>query len=335
MAKAKGLTYKQSGVDITKANVFVDGIKGMMAATRVAGVVDGKAGFGSLFALDAKRYQQPVLVSSTDGVGTKLMIAQMMGRHDTIGIDLVAMNVNDVLCLGGQPLFFLDYIACGKVEPRVLKAIVKGIAEGCRQAGCSLIGGETAEMPGIYAADEYDLAGFTVGVVEKSKIVDGTKIQPGDRLVGLASSGLHSNGYSLARKVFSVAEQKKRADQLLTPTKIYVKEVLAALEQFEIRGIAHVTGGAFVDKLVKILPKGKAFKIHEGSWPVPEIFTAIQNKGKVARREMFRTFNMGIGLGVVVPPQQAESLKVFFVRAGIPAYDIGEVVEHAQKRIFL
>jgi len=330
-----GLTYKKSGVDISKANAFVDGIKGMMASTRVSGVVDSRAGFGSLFSLASGQYKNPVLVSSTDGVGTKLMIAQMMGKHDTVGIDLVAMNVNDILCLGGKPLFFLDYIACGKVAPKVLKAIVKGITDGCRQAGCSLIGGETAEMPGIYSADEYDLAGFSVGVVEADKIIDGTTIATGDRLVGLASSGLHSNGYSLARKVLSARVQRQRAKELLTPTKIYVKEVLSALDHFKIKGIAHVTGGAFVDKMVKILPKGKCFQIKQGSWPVPAIFRDIQAKGRIAEREMFRTFNMGIGMALVVSPKDTEAVKAFFVRHGLPAYDIGEVVEHATKRILL
>jgi len=330
----KGLTYKKSGVDIAKANVFVDGIKGMMASTRVDGVLDGRAGFGSCFAL-GPGYQEPVLVSSTDGVGTKLLIAQLVDQHDTVGIDLVAMNVNDILCLGGKPLFFLDYIACGKVAPRILKLIVKGITDGCRQAGCSLVGGETAEMPGLYGPDEYDLAGFTVGVVEKNKMIDGSTIRAGDRVIGLASSGLHSNGYSLVRKVFSVKEQKKRWKELLTPTRIYVKEVLAALQVFDIKGIAHVTGGAFTDKLVKILPPGKAFQINRASWPVPTVFKEIEERGQVPWREMYRTFNMGIGMALVVTPEKSESLKVFFVKEGLPAYDIGEVVDNDRKRILL
>ena len=333
MAKQR-LTYKKSGVDIGKANLFVNGIKGLMAGTRMSGVMETRVGFGSLFALD-KNLVEPVLVSSTDGVGTKLLIAQLNDRHDTVGIDLVAMNVNDILCLGGRPLFFLDYIACGKVEPRILKAVVKGITDGCQQAGCSLIGGETAEMPGLYGPKEYDLAGFTVGVVEKANIIDGSAIKPGDHVIGLVSSGLHSNGYSLVRKVFSLKEQKARADELLTPTRIYVREVLAALRHFEIKGIAHVTGGAFVDKAVKILPPGKAFKIHSGSWPVPEIFEEIQERGRVARWEMFRTFNMGIGMILVVTAERAAEVKAFFVKEGLAAYDIGEVVSHASKRLFL
>ena len=251
-----------------------------VASTMSAAVLRREGAFGGLYAFEKGRYKEPVLVSSTDGVGTKLLVAQSLGRHDTVGIDLVAMNVNDILCVGARPLFFLDYIACGKVKPKVLKEVVKGIAAGCRQAGCGLIGGETAEMPGMYREDEYDLAGFAVGVVEKAGIIDGSKIKAGDAVIGLPSTGLHSNGYSLARKVLSRAEQRALAKELLKPTRIYVREVLAVVERFAVSGLAHITGGAFYEKLTRILPKGKCFKINKESWPVPNIFHIIRKKVK-------------------------------------------------------
>jgi len=275
----KKVTYKTSGVDIDKANAFVKAIKKDVRSTIGASVIQRKGSFGGLFALAKGKYKSPVLVSSTDGVGTKLLVAQAAGKHDTVGIDLVAMNVNDILCVGAKPLFFLDYIACGKVKPKVLKDVVKGITVGCRQSGCSLIGGETAEMPGMYKPDEYDLAGFAVGAVDKGKIIDGAAIKAGDEVIGLPSSGLHSNGFSLARKVLGASGQKKYTKELLKPTRIYAKEVSGLLERFSPPGIAHITGGAFYDKLTKILPKGKCFTIDKESWPVPEIFHIIQKKG--------------------------------------------------------
>lgn len=329
----KKLTYKSSGVDINKADAFIKAISGSVAKTMCKQVLKNKGAFGSLFALDSRQYRQPVLVSSTDGVGTKLLIAKAVNKHDTVGIDLVAMNVNDVLCVGGRPLFFLDYIACGKVNVKVLKDVVKGIADGCCLAGCSLVGGETAEMPGLYAADEYDLAGFAVGIVEKDKIIDGSAIRVGDGVVGLASSGLHSNGYSLARKVFTLAEQKTLAKELLRPTKIYVREVLSLLETFAVHGMAHITGGAFYEKLTKILPKGLCFSIDKTSWPVPNIFHKIQKKGKINEPEMFRTFNMGIGMALVVSAQDVPAVCAFFEDRNIRAYPIGKVISNNKNKV--
>ncbi len=328
----KGLTYKDSGVDIDQANRFVDGIGALVKSTMIKGALSRKGSFGGLFELKGK-YQKPVLVSSTDGVGTKLLLAMGAHKHDTVGIDLVAMNVNDVLCVGAKPLFFLDYIACGKVKPEVLHEVIKGVTEGCRQAGCTLIGGETAEMPGLYKEDEYDLAGFTVGVVEKKYIIDGSKIKNGDAVIGLASSGLHSNGYSLARKALSAQEQKTWAQDLLTPTRIYVKPVLAVLAKQRIHGIAHVTGGAFYEKMTKILPAGKCFQIRRDSWPVPEIFQKIQKKGKIADSEMFRTFNMGIGMVLITPPQNISKVRAILKKQGVKNFVIGEVVKDVSQKI--
>ena len=336
----KPITYKISGVDIDKANIFVKGIQGFVQRTLNAGVIKDPGAFGSLFALDKDAYQEPVLVSSTDGVGTKLLVAKAAKKHDTIGIDLVAMNVNDVLCVGAKPLFFLDYIACGKIDLKVLNAVVKGITEGCLQAGCSLIGGETAEMPGLYKKNDYDLAGFAVGIVERSKIINGAQIKPDDRVIGLASSGLHSNGYSLARKVLSLAEQKRFAAELLKPTKIYVREVLQTIEKFPVRGIAHLTGGAFYEKLTKILPAcrqagqpGMCFSIDRTSWPVPNIFQKIQKKGKIENPEMFRTFNMGIGMALVVAKEDAIKIRSFLAEKKIESYIIGKVINHPKHKV--
>ena len=334
------ITYKTSGVNIAEANVFVKAIQKDIAGTLSPSVIRYKGAFGSLFALGAKKYKDPVLVSSTDGVGTKLLVAKAAGKHDTVGIDLVAMNVNDVLCAGAQPLFFLDYIACGRLNVKVLKAVVKGITDGCKMAGCALVGGETAEMPGMYAADDYDLAGFAVGVVEKSKIINGSRIQAGDQVIGLPSSGPHSNGYSLIRKVFSLSEQKRYAPELLKPTRIYVREVLPLVRKFppkgpsgEIKGIAHITGGAFYEKLTKILPSGKCFVVNRGNWPVPKIFQIIQKKGTINDYEMFRTFNMGIGLAIVVAAKDVAAVRAFLRRQKTGHYLIGEVINDKQNKV--
>jgi phosphoribosylformylglycinamidine cyclo-ligase len=332
MAK-KNLTYKDSGVDIRKADEFIGAIRGLVRSTRNAGVMDRTRAFGSLYELG--RYRAPVLVSSTDGVGTKLLLASSTGKHDTVGIDLVAMNVNDVLCVGARPLFFLDYVACGRVEKKVLVEVMKGIAEGCRQSGCALIGGETAEMPGMYKPGEYDLAGFTVGVVEKDRIIDGGKIRPGDLVIGLPSSGIHSNGYSLVRRIFSSREQKKYARLLLEPTRIYVRNILPLLRAFEIHGMAHNTGGAFFEKLTKCLPDGMAFEVEKGSWPLPEIFTLIRGKALVAEDELYRTFNMGIGFIVVVPPSHAAGLQKALLKTGMPSYRIGRAVKRSREKMVL
>lgn len=328
-------TYKSSGVDIDRANIFLKAIKKDVARTMGPLVIHRKGSFGGLFALEKGRYKNPVLVSSTDGVGTKLLVAQAFKKHHTVGIDLVGMNVNDILCVGAKPLFFLDYIACGKLNPSVLKVVVKGIALGCRQSGCSLVGGETAEMPGMYKKDEYDLAGFAVGIVEKNKIIDGAGIRSGDQVIGLPSNGLHSNGFSLVRHVFSLRDQKKFSKELLAPTRIYAKEVLGLIEQFSPKGIAHITGGAFYEKLTKILPKGKSFVIQRGSWPVPEIFQMIQKKGRISDREMHRTFNMGIGLAFVFRSKDAASVCAYFKKKKIKHYRIGTVVNDLKRKILI
>src|SRR5271168_1407047 len=299
---AQKLTYKKAGVDIAKANRFVGAIKQMSSVTMNRGVINRPGSFGSLFDLNSLKYKKPVLVSSTDGVGTKLLVANLAGKHDTVGIDLVAMNVNDVLCTGARPLFFLDYIATGKLNDKIMKDVMKGIVTGCRMAGCALIGGETAEMPDMYKGEDYDLAGFTVGVVERDRIIDGSGIRCDDILIGLPSSGLHSNGYSLARKALSTEEQKLYAQILLKPTCIYVKPVLALLERIQVKGMAHMTGGAWYEKLTKVLPKGLCFAVKKASWPVPRIFELIRDKGRVPEHEMYRTFNMGVGFALVVAP---------------------------------
>jgi phosphoribosylformylglycinamidine cyclo-ligase len=331
----KKITYKTAGVDVDKANDFVRAIKGFVKSTHNNSVLARERSFGGLFAFDQKKYKNPVLVSSTDGVGTKLLIAQQLNKHDTVGIDLVAMNVNDVLCTGAKPLFFLDYIACGKLDVGVLKDVIKGITDGCRLSGCSLIGGETAEMPGMYKPNEYDLAGFTVGVAERGTLIDGEKIKKGDVVLGLPSSGIHSNGYSLVRKALSASEQRKHAKVLLTPTRIYVREVLAILEKFSVKGIAHITGGAYYEKLTRILPKGTCFHLDPKAWPVPDIFQVVQKKGNIAFEEMYKTFNMGIGMVLVVSASDYPALKKYLEKIKLKYYKMGDVIAHkTQKVIF-
>ncbi len=329
----KKITYRGSGVDIDQANAFVRAIGRSVATTQGDAVIKRKGAFAGLYELFQSGLRNPVLVSSTDGVGTKLLIAKHLHQHDTVGIDLVAMNVNDILCVGGRPLFFLDYIACGKLDRKVLQNVIKGIVKGCRISGCSLIGGETAEMPDLYRPDEYDLAGFAVGVVDKDKIIDGSTISTGDQILGLPSSGLHSNGFSLVRKVFSAQDQKRLAKTLLKPTRIYVDEILRLIQKFPVKGLAHITGGAFYDKLTKILPSGKCFLIRKGSWPVLKIFKDLQQKGQVDDFEMYRTFNMGIGMAMVVDAKHVTEIKSFFSSLRMPVYHIGEVVTHKTKRI--
>jgi len=330
----KKLTYKSSGVDIKEADRFIAAIGADVKSTRTSAVLRRTGAFAALMRLDSRKYKKPVIASSTDGVGTKLILAQKFGIHDSVGIDLVAMNVNDILCVGADPLFFLDYIACGKVKTKILKDVVKGIAEGCRRAGCSLIGGETAEMPGLYGADEYDLAGFAVGVVEEDNIIDGSKIKAGDQMIGIPSSGLHSNGYSLARKALTVKQQKQLIRELLIPTRIYAGEVKLLKDKVKIKGIAHITGGAYYEKLTKILPKGKCFRI-DRLWPVPEIFRLIQRQGNVADDEMFRTFNMGIGLVFVLDPKQAGRASKILSSKKIRHHMMGDVINDSQQRVIL
>ncbi|MDR1195155.1 MAG: phosphoribosylformylglycinamidine cyclo-ligase [Endomicrobium sp.] len=307
------ITYKKAGVDIEAGNELVGRIKKSFPKI---------GGFGGLFPLAKSKYN---LVSSTDGVGTKLKLAFLADKHDSVGIDLVAMNVNDLICCGAKPLFFLDYLACGKLNVNQAEEIINGISKGCVQAGAALIGGETAEMPGFYKDGEYDLAGFAVGTVEKGKEITGKKIKPGDIIIGLASSGPHSNGYSLIRKVFSAKELKKYSVQLLTPTKIYVKEIMAAISKFNskkhnITGIAHITGGSFYDKIGRILPENCKAVIEKNSWKVPEIFNIIREKGKVSEKDIYRTLNMGIGMAVIVRPEAAPQIKKFFKEAKIIGY---------------
>lgn len=325
----KKLTYKKSGVDIEKASAFKQQIKTLVRSSFQPDVLKGIGGFGSFFSLDTRKYKEPVLVSSTDGVGTKLKIALLAGVHDTVGIDLVAMNVNDILCTGAKPLFFLDYIASAKLEPKVLLDVVKGINNGCIQSGCSLVGGETAEMPGMYRPGEYDLAGFCVGVVEKNRIIDGSKIEPGDLIIGIESSGIHSNGYSLVRKIFSPAEQVRMSKELLKPTRIYVKPVLSLLDKLPavVRGISHITGGAFYDKIARILPPDVNAVIQKNCWTIPKIFQLMQNKGGVSDCEMFRTFNMGIGMVLMAQNCDAPKIIEHLAGFGLRACVIGETTK--------
>jgi len=339
-ASMKSLTYKKSGVDIKRADIFKSRIKPLVRKSFRKEVLRDIGSFGSFFRFPKEKYKDPVLVSSSDGVGTKLKIAILANKHDTIGIDAVAMNVNDILCTGAEPLFFLDYIACGKLETGVLFDLVKGINEGCIQAGCSLIGGETAEMPGMYQAGDYDIAGFCVGVAERSNIIDGSKIAPGDVLIGLESNGIHSNGYSLVRKVFSKRELKKYASELLKPTRIYVKPVLHLLYASArggsalggkryplsaIKGIAHITGGAFYNKISRVLPGNVDVVIDKHSWKVPQIFRLIEDKGNVPEEEMYRTFNMGIGMVLVAKPDNAHKIKAALGKFNLRSWIIGEV----------
>lgn len=328
--------YKKAGVDIAAGNEAVERMKKHVKTTFRPEVLTELGGFGGLFGLNKDKYDEPVLVSGTDGVGTKLKIAFAMDKHDTIGIDAVAMCVNDIIVQGAEPLFFLDYLACDKVIPEKIESIIKGISAGCVQAGCALIGGETAEMPGMYAEGEYDIAGFTVGIVDKKKIIDGSTIRPGDVVIGLASSGVHSNGFSLVRKL--LLEEKgyglhdsidalggKLGDVILEPTKIYVKSVLAALQKVELKGLAHITGGGFIENIPRMLPDGVDVAIEYGSWPILPIFQLLQESGSISNNDMFRTFNMGIGMVIIVSEQQAADAVAIFAEHGEQVYTLGRV----------
>lgn len=328
-----GFTYKKSGVDIKKAALFKQKIKSVVRRSFGAEVLSDIGGFGSFFSFPKKEYKEPILVSSSDGVGTKLKIAVIANKHDTVGIDAVAMNVNDILCSGARPLFFLDYIATGQLEPHVLVDVVKGINQGCIQAGCALIGGETAEMPGMYKHGDYDIAGFCVGAVERKAIIDGKKIEAGDTVIGLESNGIHSNGYSLVRKVLSQNLLRRMSAELLRPTRIYVKPILNLLYakryplNAKIKGISHITGGAFYSKIARILPDNVAVRIHKSSWQVPKIFRLIQNKGNVADKEMYHTFNMGCGMVLIVSPESAAEIIARLKEFKLKAWVVGEVVK--------
>jgi phosphoribosylformylglycinamidine cyclo-ligase len=337
------MTYRGAGVDIDAGNKFVHLIRPLVRKTFRPEVVTDIGGFGGLFALKARKYKNPILVASTDGVGTKLKVAFMTGKHDTVGIDLVAMCVNDVVVQGAEPLFLLDYLATGRISLGVSTQIVKGVARGCLQAGCALIGGETAEMPSFYREGEYDLAGFTVGVVEKRKVIDGSAIRAGDQLVGIASSGLHSNGYSLARKVLFERMRLKPGsrvkglgrnigEELLVPTKIYVKPLLDLIKNFPVHGMAHITGGGITDNLPRVIPPGCKALVWRGAWPVPPIFEVIRQGGNVEEEEMLRTFNNGVGMILAVPAGEVKGVIARLKRWKEKAYPIGEIVRKLYPR---
>lgn len=331
------ITYKDAGVDIDAGELFVQKIKPYVKSTFRPEVMAHIGGFGGLFALG--KYKSPVLVSGTDGVGTKLKIAFLTNKHDTVGIDLVAMCVNDIIVQGAEPLFFLDYFATGKLKPEAHADIVKGIAEGCKQSGCALIGGETAEMPSFYGQEEYDLAGFAVGVVEKKGIINGSKIKPGNVLIGLASSGLHSNGFSLVRKAlfekagYGVTDTLSElgnvplGEALLTPTRIYARAVMALIKDFDILGMAHITGGGITENTPRMLPRGAQAVIHKGTWDIPSVFALVRKKAVADDNEMYRTFNMGIGMVLAVPAKQADAVIKKAHKLGEKAYRIGEIVK--------
>lgn len=332
----KKITYRDSGVDIDGANSFVERIKPLIKSTSRREMMSGIGGFGGCFHLDVGKFRDPILVSSTDGVGTKLKIAQMMDKHDTVGIDLVAMSVNDVIVQGAEPLYFLDYIATGKLCVETAVRIIEGIARGCQEAGCALIGGETAEMPGFYPDGEYDLAGFCVGVVEAEKLIDGSEIRVGDRIVGIASSGLHSNGFSLARRVLLEHGKLPPEDkvdgfdevlglELLKPTRIYVKPILNLIKNFKLRGIVHVTGGGFIDNIPRIVPGACRAVIRRGSWAVSPIFELIQRVGNVDEYEMLRVFNMGIGMIIIVAEKDHQEIIDRLDKLGEKAYALGTI----------
>ncbi|WP_058302851.1 phosphoribosylformylglycinamidine cyclo-ligase [Gorillibacterium timonense] len=349
--------YKKAGVDIAAGNAAVERMKKHVKRSLRPEVLAGLGGFGALFGLNKDKYEEPVLVSGTDGVGTKLMLAFAMDKHDTIGIDAVAMCVNDIVVQGAEPLFFLDYLACGKVVPEKIEAIVAGIAEGCVRSGCSLIGGETAEMPGMYGSDDYDIAGFAVGIVDRKKIVDGSAIKPGDVLIGLASSGVHSNGFSLVRRLLleeaglaldqplsavagleELAASAKEAgqpertlgDALLEPTRLYVKPILSILEQVAIKGMAHITGGGFTENIPRMLPEGVGVEIEFGSWPIHPLFALMQAKGSLSYDDLFRTFNMGIGMVLAVAPEDADLVERLARENGEQPFRIGQAVSGEQ-----
>ena len=337
MEKSFSESYKAAGVDVTAGYKGVELMKKAVQATYSNAVISDIGGFGGLYAPQIKGMEEPILVSGTDGVGTKLKLAFLMDKHDTIGEDCVAMCANDVICTGASPMFFLDYMALGKNIPEKVATIVAGVAEGCKKANCSLIGGETAEMPGFYPIDEYDLAGFCVGIVDKKKIIDNKTIEIGDKVIGLKSSGVHSNGFSLVRKVFDVNKENLNeyveslgctvGEALLKPTKIYVKPILKLIEQVKVKGISHITGGGFYENMPRMLREGVALKIDKNSYEVPPIFKLIAERGNIPERDMYNTFNMGIGMAVIVPENEVEKSLEILKEAGEEAYLIGEVIE--------
>lgn len=340
--QSKSDAYAASGVDITAGYRSVELMKQHIKKTMTPGVCSDVGGFGGLFEMDLEGISKPILVSGTDGVGTKLKIAFLMDKHDTVGIDCVAMCVNDIICCGAKPLFFLDYIACGKNIPERIADIVKGVCEGCVQSGAALIGGETAEMPGFYPVDEYDLAGYSTGVVDKAKIIDNKAMKPGDVIIALPSSGVHSNGFSLVRKVFDIENAdikspvaalggKSLGETLLTPTKIYVKPVLSLLEKVTVKGISHITGGGFYENIPRSIPDGLCAKINKDSVKILPIFKLIQEAGNITERDMFNTFNMGVGMSIVVSKEDSQKALDSLKASGEDAYIIGEIIESDNK----
>ena len=333
-SSSESLSYKDAGVDIEAGNQLVERIKDVAKQTKRPEVKSNLGGFGAMFELP-KGYQEPVLVSGTDGVGTKLRLAIDSGIHDKVGIDLVAMCVNDLIVQGAEPLFFLDYYATGKLDIEIAAQVVTGIGEGCKLSNCSLIGGETAEMPGMYEGEDYDLAGFCVGIVEKAKVIDGSSVAKGDQLIALGSSGPHSNGYSLIRKIMEhanagldeVFEDKSLAETLLEPTRIYVKSVLALIKEVEVKAISHITGGGLLENIPRVLPENTCAQINQSSWQIPRIFSWLQEKGNVAQNEMYRTFNCGVGMVIVVSESELESALSLLMQCGENAWHLGKIVE--------
>ena len=330
------LTYKDSGVDITKGNKLIEKIKPIAKSTLRPGVLNGLGGFGAMFEIPLDKYKNPVLVSGTDGVGTKLMVAEMLNKHDTIGIDLVAMCVNDLIVQGAEPLFFLDYYATGSLNTEIATSVISGIGEGCIRSGCSLIGGETAEMPGMYKGEEYDLAGFCVGIVEKDNIIDGSKVAVGDQIIALGSSGPHSNGYSLIRKVLEkTTPSSEQLEALLEPTRIYVKSILSLNKSHPIHAISHITGGGLLENIPRVLPKNLAAKLDSNSWETPEIFNWIQDQGKIDTNEMYRVLNCGVGMIVIVPKESLDDSIKLLNSNGEDSWLIGEIVSSDGNQVLI
>ena len=330
------LTYKDSGVDITKGNQLIERIKPIAKSTFRPGVLAGLGGFGAMFEIPLDKYKNPVLISGTDGVGTKLKVAEMLNKHDTIGIDLVAMCVNDLIVQGAEPLFFLDYFATGSLNPDIATSVIEGIGEGCRQSGCSLIGGETAEMPGMYSGEDYDLAGFCVGIAEKSRIIDGSKVSEGDHIVALGSSGPHSNGYSLIRKVLEKSTPtNEQLKSLIEPTRIYVKSILSLLNTLPVHAISHITGGGLLENIPRVLPEHLAAKLDPASWTQPKIFQWLQDQGNIATSEMYRVLNCGVGIIVVISKESSNEAINHLNSCGENAWLIGEVVQFDGEQVVI
>jgi len=330
------LTYKDSGVDITKGNQLIEKIKPIAKSTIRPGVLGGLGGFGAMFEIPLEKYKNPVLISGTDGVGTKLKVAEMLNKHDTIGIDLVAMCVNDLIVQGAEPLFFLDYYATGSLNPEIATSVIEGIGEGCRQSGCSLIGGETAEMPGMYNGEEYDLAGFCVGIVDKNQVIDGSKVNEGDHIVALGSSGPHSNGYSLIRKVLEKSTPSaEQLNSLIEPTRIYVKSVLSLANTLPVHAISHITGGGLLENIPRVLPDHLSAKLNSNSWSQPEIFKWLQKEGNIDSHEMYRVLNCGVGMVVIISKESSSQAIEHLSACGENAWLIGEVVHSKGERVII